>query len=121
MSQDRVIHWPASTRGMLPTPMQLGTLCRDYATGIGTVERAGDRWHIRLPGECTAALRHLSARAGRPFEPGEPRTIEVWTGVTGDRVVVYVTTRMQDDITNAIAEGLAAIIARHWRGEREAP
>ena len=121
MPQDRVIHWPASTRvADVPTNVVLGPLCRDYTRGIAT----SVRWHrgrtiIRLPGECTAALRRVG-RPARMFERGEPRTIEVSMGGADDGFRVYVTTRMADDITNAIAEGLAAIIAQHWRGEREA-
>ena len=121
MPQDRVINWPASTRiEDVPCNVKLGRLCRDYARGIASrVRWRKGRWYIDLPGEVRSALHRLSDHP-RPYERGEPRWIEVWSGGNEDGHSVYVMTRHADDITNAIAEGLAAIIARHWRGEREA-
>ena len=72
----------------------------------------------------------LSTRASFPFqrlEPGWPRSmmtasdderwIEVWLDKNGKSVDVL--TRQQDEYTDSLAAGLAAMIARYWQGELE--
>jgi hypothetical protein len=43
------------------------------------------------------------------------RWIEVWPDVD----VLYVMTREADTITNVVADGLAKLLARGWKGEVE--
>jgi hypothetical protein len=121
---DRVIHWPAQSPDepvnvwKVPTNEALGTLCKDYARGIATSVRwSGGRWYINLPGTPSNALEQFYPRD--PSTYNVKRWIEVWCGGDEHRYTVYVMTRGQDDITNAVAEGLADIIARHWRGARD--
>lgn len=117
MSQDRIIRWHSSTTA--PTLADIGTLCEDYTRGLAPPPHwGGGRWNIELPGEIRSALHNLDAarRAGL-YEPGRTRCIEVWRAPDGADVCVM--TRSADEVTNAVAEGLAALIARHWHGTRE--
>lgn len=50
-----------------------------------------------------------------PSLPDRDRGLEVFVGTN----YVSVITRMQDEFTNAVAEGFAAAIARYWQGVRE--
>lgn len=111
MALDRIIRWSPPARA--PSTDDLATVARAYTKGLVTsVEWQGGRWYITLPGEAHSAI-------GRDFlhDPGQARWIEVWRSDGGEEV--YVMTRHADEVTNAVAEGLAALVARHWRGERE--
>lgn len=120
MALDRTIYWsvwtPSSRR---PTLRALRLVCEDYVRGMGArVMFEGDRFYIALPGTQCHPLRRVADPP--PYEePERERWIEVWKGRVGDRVIVDVMTRMADPVTNAIAEGLAGVIARWWRGTRE--
>lgn len=110
MATDRIIHWPPPAQA--PTKADLGALCHNYSAGLAvSVEWQGGRWYITLPGEAHSAI------PGREFlhERGQGRWIEVWR----DDESVYVMTRSADEITSAVAEGLAALVARQWGGTRE--
>ena len=113
MALDRIIRWASPLDA--PPNAALGALCEDYTRGLAPPPRWGaGRWNVTLPGEVRSALHNLGNRAGL-YEPGRARCIEVWR----DDESVYVMTRSADEITNAVAEGLAALIARHWQGTRE--
>ena len=115
MAQDRIIRWPSPLDA--PPNAALGVLCEDYTRGLAPPPRWGSgRWNVTLPGEIRSALHTLDARRVGLYEPGRARCIEVWRSDES----VYVMTRSADEVTNAVAEGLAALIARHWHGEREA-
>jgi len=111
MALDRIIRFDKPFKP--PTRMELTTLLADYFQGIGGASWDKDRFFVTLPGRPCYALGRL---AKIPFsELPEQRWIEVWK----DRTSVDVITRTADDITNALAEGLAEIIARFWQGARE--
>ena len=128
MSRDLVIRWPHGPtvplheQSRLPSNVALGTLCRDYTRGLAvSVRWRKGRWWIRLPGETRTALYRLAEKP-RPLD-ADKRLIEVMSfgegPVMAPGFAVYVTTRCADEVTNAVADGLAALIAQHWRGERE--
>lgn len=111
MALDRIIRFDKPNHP--PIRMELTTLLADYFQGIGTVKWDKDRFFVSLPGKPCHALGRLAVIPRMP--PPEERWIEVWK----NRTSVDVITRGADDITNALAEGLAEIIARFWQGERE--
>lgn len=116
MPTDRIIRWAAPS--LAPTLADLGGLCEDYTRGIAPPPYwAGGRWNVTLPGEIRSALHNLDARRAGLYEPGRARCIEVWRSNDGESV--YVITRSADEVTSAVADGLAALVARHWGGERE--
>ena len=128
MSRDLVIRWshgptvPLHEQSRLPSNVALGTLCRDYTRGLAvSVRWRKGRWWIRLPGETRTALYRLAEKP-RPLD-ADKRLIEVMSfgegPVMAPGFAVYVTTRCADEVTNAVADGLAALIAQHWSGERE--
>lgn len=113
MALDRVINW--KTRR--PQRQQLERMLEDFIGGAGTVEWNKDRWYIYLVGSCSTAIRrqswaHTCARKRFDGEPWK-RWIEVWPGER----CVDVMTRQHDEYTNAVAAGLARLIARFWKGE----
>lgn len=118
MALDRNITWPADSAN-LPTVADIGKVCEDFTLGIATrVSWDGGRWFIDLPGTCTHPLRRITTPP--PYEePDRNRWIEVWMGIVDGRVIVDVMTRQHDAVTNAIADGLAEVIARWWQGTRE--
>jgi hypothetical protein len=125
MATDRNIHWTAPSGlntgeqwARLPARSDLGRLCRDYTRGLAvSVRWHRDRYIVTLPGESRSALHRIAGK--RNYERGRRRCVEVWAGVVGDRYVVDVMTRSADEITSAVAEGLAALVARQWGGTRE--
>lgn len=115
MALDRTITW-ARNKG--PAKEDVGKVVEDYACGLGEARWDGDRWYIDLPGHNSSALRRVAEKC--LWSTGS-RWIEVWIDQSADRdrECVDVMTRQHDEITNAIAEGLAKVIARFWGGERE--
>lgn len=80
-----------------------------------------DRWLVDLRGVNHRALARQRAIFRRLNKVDRltpwPRWIEVWP--SEKLLVVSVMTRQHDEYTNAVAEGLAALIARWWTGKRE--
>jgi len=111
MALDRFVYW----KGELPTKEQLEKTVFDYAKGINPNEAPlwlRDRWIIPLLG----APSYVSNKA-RADAWTDERWIEIWP----DDHCVDVITRLADDITNAIAEGLAKLLTRMFDGRYEGP
>lgn len=105
MALDRFVHW----NGAAPTKEQLQAAIYKYAEGINPKEPPlwhHDRWIIPLCGT-----------------PGtiDKGTLDRWVEVWSDEHCVDVITRQADDITNAIADGLAKLLARRFDGRIEEP
>jgi hypothetical protein len=129
MSTDRIIHFDARK----PTCEQVLMVVEDYFGECGQVKlfigknnrKFSDWFMIKLPGEPTEPLRRVVdsdtqrvLKMGRQFRPKD-RWIEVIYTESRLFVCVNVLTRMQDEFTTAVAEGLAQLLARFWQGERQ--
>jgi hypothetical protein len=114
VSRDVDVHWTTKER---PSREDVRKTLECYLGGAGTV-----RWH-----EATA--RYYAALPGVPTHPFEwdpaactpeaqsERWFEVWPDPRGRCLSVI--TRMQDEFTNNVAAGFAALCARRWRGRVE--
>jgi hypothetical protein len=112
MSRDRFVRW---NQGKYPTVDKIKIVCEDYFKGLGTVEWRGDRFFVLVHGTLTYALNRIGAYKQPDPEPGfDERWIEVWQ--KEDNLCLDVITRQQDEVTNALADGLAKLFARFWRG-----
>lgn len=90
-------------------PKDVKIVLEDYFMGIATdVSFLDDRFYVSLPGKPTHPLGRILSSI--PDEPQPTRWIEVCLKPDLD-----VITRQQDEITCAIAEGLARLLAR-WTG-----
>lgn len=117
MSCDRFVYFDA---GNVPSREDVGTLIDDYLGGVmRSKEWGGGRWTVSLVGICSFPLRRLEpewtpSKAWAAEQP-RPRWLEVYIG--GDNIDVI--TRGQDDLVTLIADGLAMLIARYWKGRLE--
>jgi hypothetical protein len=124
MALDRFVYWRGSDR---PTAVQLIRVLEDYFYGFGLVTPTSDgpqRIAIFLPGKPHSATRSIypeHTAAAVPtvlgFSVQEWRVVEVFIDSAGEYVDVI--TRQTDHITNAVAEGLAALYARLWPSSRD--
>ena len=115
MAQDRLIRWGAKR----PARADLGAALEDYLGGIAeSVAWREDRWFAVLKGTTRDPFRRVEhppvSRYPEELQNAE-RWIEVWIGDSSIDVI----TRMQDEITNRIADGFAALCARHWNGKED--
>lgn len=110
MSADRFVLFASGFAH--PSVTDLDSLLADYVGSAARVEFHVDRFIVTFPGECSAALRRVG---GRDFYTERQ---ERWLEVVLDRETgtVDVLTRRQDEYVGAVADGLAALIARHWDG-----
>lgn len=122
MSTDRTIHW-ISRRA--PTRADVDQVLRDFFNGAATSIRWDrDRFVVIVPGKHRNALctvspiigsRHQRERVGKSAPLPSQRWLEVW--IDPDDGTVDVITRQADDYTCALADGIAAVLARYWEGE----
>jgi hypothetical protein len=114
MSRDRFIRW--RTR-QCPTRSEVEIVCIDYLGGLGQVawlDHADGvpRFFLSLVGESSHPLQRIGARRTNIHRADR------WIEVIPDGSASFdILTREQDAVTNAIADGLAAVFARHWDGE----
>lgn len=118
MPCDRFVWWDGKKQKR-PTRTNVGIVCEDYLKGLGTVtwSNEGRRFMCLLHGPISHPLNRIKGAFAVP-EPGEgfdQRYIEVIP--SGNCIDVL--TRQQDEITNAIADGLSKIFARFWQGRLE--
>ena len=117
MSTDRTIR----CTGKKPSRGEVKKLLHDFFNGAHDgIKWDRDRFFVRLPGKARDALAGVDATVGMREScregagavlPSE-RWIEVWVNpVDGSFDVI---TRMADDYTCALADGITAIIARYW-------
>lgn len=129
MALDRVIRFPR----LVPGKAGLRSVLEDYFGGCGEIEDQGAKkivacFLVTLPGYNSGALRrakcaskaYVEAAQEQEEEHQRGRWIEIYLHPAGEEwpACVYVTTRQHDEFTNAIAEGLADVLMRGWRGER---
>ena len=116
MARDLSVHFAAKR----PTQAEIEKVITDFLGGIGSVEWVPSRefFLVSLPGTATWALQGILARGdGSNFHADRPqRTFEVYPGEEGLAESFRLTTRLADDFTNAVAEGLAAVFAVYWEG-----
>lgn len=121
MAHDRFIRFAAPA----PTREQVQTVLEDFFRDIGTV-RWSDvplRFYVSLPGKVCWALTRVypdTHRAKAQAEEVRKRWIEVVLVYEPDHhLQADVITREMDDVTNAMAEGLAELLALGCGGTRE--
>lgn len=127
MGADRFVYWneqkPTWEEIRMVTEDYLGDMLETIETDENKSEPRAlfvtltGRWShpLRRMAEATDAVKQF---ASEPREPGwEGRYLEVWQHVDG----VNVETRMQDEITCRIADGLAGVFARFWEGRLDRP
>lgn len=127
MSIDWIIGWPKikdiapEDRDFMRRPdIQVITeVLEDYLNGlyVEIVEHQPGFLSVCLKGYHTGMFkRHggVTRRSGSVFDE---RYFEVWVHKKG----MTVTTRMQDDVTNALAENFARRCAQRWDGELDEP
>jgi len=112
MALDRFVYW----KDKAPDKGQLERTLIAYAGTMADIAFRDDRWYINIPGKPSCALENYYG-VGMLRDLPDERWIEVWPGDD----CVDVITRQADDITNAIAEGLARLLARLWNGKCEGP
>ena len=117
MATDRILHWADE----VPSEAELTTLCNDYMGMAGGASWHFDRLVIRLKGYLSRALINMPKATAEQkhfwtSQALEPRVIEVFF----DDEHVDVITRSADEFTCAVADGLVALIARHWGAKPEA-
>jgi hypothetical protein len=120
MALDRFVRFP---KGEEPTYEALAAVIADYLGGTGTVRWMSDqsRWYIYLPGRNTKALRSVNDLV-RAVDVSQDERMKRWIEVfhlTGDDAQTDVMTRQHDEFTNAVARGLAYVIAHAFGGEVE--
>lgn len=124
MAHDRFIRFSAPA----PTRESVQTVLEDFFRGIGKVRWSGvdtvasPRFYVSLPGKVCWALTRVYPdchRAKAQAEEVRPRWIEVVLVYEPDHLQADVITREMDDVTNAMAEGLAELLATACGGTRE--
>ena len=118
MSQDRIIIWKKKR----PSKRDIGIIASDYFGEIAEVRWEDDRYFCKVVGMTSYPLKNIPA-AIEMFPVGQvggvpigERSIEIWL----NKSYMYIITRLQDEITNAMAEGLATVFTRFYQAEREA-
>lgn len=127
MSADRFVRWkPDAPR---PTRQELQFLLEDYTRGIATSvswNAEQRRFYVVLPGRpswpfmrigCVSDVEKRSY--AEETAQGRYRWIEVYFAEGVPDEPLDVITRRGDEITNAIADRIAEIVARFWEGRIE--
>lgn len=98
-----------------PTKEETEKVLRDFfGPDAAEIDWDGGRFYIMLPGKCSFPFASLPISLTNPFAEGErERWIEVY--VEDDQFDVI--TRGHDEYTNVIADGIAAMFARFWKGQ----
>lgn len=124
MALDRFVDFKTGAPGRTTIAICL----RDYVGGMGVVTWDGERFFAAFPGKPSYAFQHVGPATDAEREGWEqaekarcnavPLTVplERWFEVLCDTHRIDVITRSADDITNAVAEGFAAVLARGWGG-----
>jgi hypothetical protein len=115
VSRDVDVHWTTRER---PRREDVRKTLEHYLGGAGEVrwDAGTARFYATLPGRPTHPFAWDPTAVAMP-EPGDLRLFEVWPDPRGRCLCVI--TRMQDEFTNNVAAGFAALCARRWRGRIE--
>lgn len=113
MAQDRFVRW----RREKPTIAKIQPVLEDYLGKDCVVTRDGARLTAVLPGKPSSPFRRLPGydNIAATQEQREERFLEVFV----DGKYADVITRQADPLTNAVADGFAALIQRVWNGKAE--
>lgn len=114
MALDRFVVWT----DQVPTQAQVEQVLINFFGGAATIEWKPEqqRFYCTLPGKNTFPFKDLvpkdrSDRAQSKYEaPFDVRFIEVFLGQDSLDII----TRMQDEYTNAISQGLQSMFCRFW-------
>lgn len=126
MGADRFVYWQDGKR---PTHQEIRHVVEDYLGEMAVeyeeepemVRRLPHPIFVTLVGKHSHPLKRVREAMAIPGvvmdqEPGwEGRYLEVWIHQDS----VNIETRMQDEITMRIADGLAQVFARFWGGKLE--
>jgi len=113
MAYDRYVRWG----GKKPTRQEAQLVLEDFFAETATEIRwVKDRFFVTLVGKHSNPLQRVAVSPLVKLEPEpgwEGRHLEVWLGDDS----LDVMTRQQDEFTNRVADGLAALFARYWEGK----
>lgn len=128
MSQDRFVHF----RKEVPSYDDIKCLLEDYVSGLALKVDFGkgksnnkdmEFWSVLLPGVPAFPLKRVKGYKSLPFHNGGPmwpteRWFEVVVSRKGKKVTgIDVITRLADELTVVVAEGLVAICVRCWKAK----
>jgi hypothetical protein len=114
MALDRFVRFHNVAR---PSREEVGKVLEDYLGGSAiSVEwdKQGKRFIAQLHGVGSNPFKRL-------VEKTSPEAEERWLEVSLGSDNIDVITRRQDELTNAVAHGFAALVARFWSGTYEEP
>jgi hypothetical protein len=115
MACDRFVYF----RKDVPSRERVQKILENFFGGCGTLSGSSNHpswWTIVLPGKPTSPFEGLPDGHRHPTFGNETRWIEVILQVEGG-ASLNVLTRVQDEFTNAIADGLARAFARFYQGK----
>lgn len=114
MAFDRFIYWT----DLIPSKKDIELVLVNFFGDAAEVKWNKDRWFVTLKGETSVALKDVCKYAAEFHNElmSDTRWIEVWWS---EGRCIDIITRMQDDYTNCLAEGLEAVIKRHWRAKND--
>lgn len=118
MACDTFVVW--EQREKQPKKEVIRKVLEDYVAGLAEVEWIDDRWIVTLPGQPSWPFQRVgpasqSQRASwRELHVSTPgRWFEVYVGEHNIDVI----TRTADEVTNNVAQGFAALMARGFDGK----
>lgn len=120
MALDRWVWWSKKKDApKLPSREDVWAICEDFTKGLADVrwDAQTARLYIDLHGEWSdpAARILYIIKGAHPGEDFKMRWIEVCLSDTSLNII----TRMQDPVTEAIADGLAKYFALKWQAKLE--
>lgn len=113
MACDRFVYWNERK----PTKEEIQLVLEDFFGPVAKVEWHEDqnRFYATIVGEKSPPFRRI--KDAHPFVDTE--VSERWIEVYVDDDNIDVMTRMQDELTNVLAAGVAKMFARYWEGRLE--
>jgi hypothetical protein len=117
MSLDRFVYFPERR----PTRQQVRSILADYLAGAGVIDSSdNERLIVGLVGLPSYPFKSLDNCAAGMYEEHNGRWLEVFIGLDANDKYIDIITRTQDEFTNVVAEGFAALMCRYFEGERGA-
>lgn len=119
------IDWYVKGCARKPTTAEMRTILEDYFNGAAIVEKnphvRGDRsWLVLLPGKASFPFKRVEQSPARDGGTNqEHRALGIYLEEK-DRQV-RLSTALADEYTNNVAEGIAKMFARYYKGELEEP
>lgn len=117
MAQDRFVYF---TQDSTPSIEEVRLVLTNFLGGAGEVTYSVDRFFVSLPGKPTLPFKGLPGVTIPPIYYPEERWIEVWYGDDPRRgIILDIMTRHGDEFTDALADQIAKMFARYWKGRAE--